>query len=207
MTFREKVDLLVEEEWEDFTNVHNRGGRADCQDDKFTFTVTRTSQFLSWTEEMVESYREDLAEAKRLGRNLPAEKYAWMMEKTTPAEFAAIRHLLREPTPAAEKLIEKIVTAQVRWFKEYAKAYPCLAGGNRSGETDAGSLGGTSFRTYLTGELHTYSERTLSLYAAYVDALLAENRNLGLMIMTEQMKFYGFASLEEAEKRLSGVKL
>ena len=202
MTFKEKVSALVESEWEDFTKVNNRGGRADCQDDKFTFTLTRTSQFRCWTEAMVDSYREDLAAAKVEGRNLPAEKYARMMQKTAPEEFAALRHLLREPSEEAERWIDKIVAAHVEWFRVYAAAYPCLAGGNRNEQEDVGSLGGTSFKTYLWGELHTYSERTLRLYAAYVDTLHAENKNLSIMIMTEQMRFYGFASLNEAEERL-----
>lgn len=202
MDFQEKVNALAEAEWEDFTRVNNRGGRADCQDDKYTFTLTRKSQFLSWSEPMVDSYALDLQEAKAAGRNLPAEKYAWMMQKTAPEEFAALEHLLTPPDAEAEGLIEKIVTAHMGWFTAYAKQYPCLAGGNRNEAEDAGSIGGTSFKTYLWGELHTYSLRTLRLYGAYVDTLKSEGRNLSLMIMGEQMRFYGFASLEEAEEAL-----
>ena len=204
MAFKEKVTALVESEWADFTNVNNRGGRADCQDDKFTFTLTRTSQFMCWSEAIVDSYREDLAAAKAEGRNLPAEKYAWMMQITAPEEFAALRHLLQEPSEAAKRLIDKIAAAHLGWFRAYAAAYPCLAGGNRNEREDAGSPGGTSFQTYLRGELSTYSERTLRLYGAYVDTLRQENKNLALMIMAEQMRFYGFASLDEAEARLRG---
>ena len=48
-------------EWELFDKVHNRGGRAACQNDKRTFFIMRMSQFSAWTEDMRRSWLEELA--------------------------------------------------------------------------------------------------------------------------------------------------
>mgnify|MGYP001049934862 FL=1 len=37
MTKQEKIEKLIQMEWEDFQKVNNEGGRASCQDDPETF--------------------------------------------------------------------------------------------------------------------------------------------------------------------------
>ncbi|MBQ7816510.1 MAG: DUF4125 family protein, partial [Oscillospiraceae bacterium] len=90
MTLYEKKEALIKEEWEKFHNVQNEGGRADCQEDPETFAIMRRSQFVCWSEELVDSWHKDLIDAKKEGRNLLSEKYAWMMRQTAPYEFRLI---------------------------------------------------------------------------------------------------------------------
>ena len=40
MTKQEKIEKLIQMEWEDFQKVNNEGGRASCQDDPETFFCT-----------------------------------------------------------------------------------------------------------------------------------------------------------------------
>ena len=51
-------------EWQQFTQVKNQGGRASCQEDTYTFDIMRKSQFYTWDLPVLESYQEDLKEAK-----------------------------------------------------------------------------------------------------------------------------------------------
>lgn len=41
----EKIQKIIDIEWEMFQQVDNIGGRADCQDDKETFYIMRRSQY------------------------------------------------------------------------------------------------------------------------------------------------------------------
>ena len=77
MTKKERfIEAVVDIEWIQFQQVHNEGGRASCQDDRETFEIMRKSQFLAWTEEVLESYLQDLRDAWKEGWNLLTEKYA-----------------------------------------------------------------------------------------------------------------------------------
>ena len=62
----------------------------------------------------------------------------------------------------------------------------------------------TSFETYLRGELKTYSERTLMLYLDFLHGLQERGENLTYRIMTSTVQAYGYASLKDAEEKLSG---
>ena len=75
MTKKERfIEAVVDIEWIQFQQVHNEGGRASCQDDRETFEIMRKSQFLAWTEEVLESYLQDLRDAWKEGWNLLTEK-------------------------------------------------------------------------------------------------------------------------------------
>ena len=65
MTLEEKKERLIAMEWEDFRNVNNEGGKADCQENPGTFHAMRKSQFAPWPESVVDSYMSDLEEAKK----------------------------------------------------------------------------------------------------------------------------------------------
>ncbi|MDR0600196.1 MAG: DUF4125 family protein [Treponema sp.] len=56
-----------------------------------------------------------------------------------------------------------------------------------------------SVKTYLLGELATYSEKTLRLYEQYLDDLERRGENISRVILENTVKKYGFASLDEAE--------
>ncbi|MBP3312578.1 MAG: DUF4125 family protein [Butyricicoccus sp.] len=124
------VEQIVETEWAMFDKVHNRGGRAACQDDRDTFFLMRTSQLMAWSADMQESYLADLREAARAGRNPLSEKYGYMMARTSPAEFAQIQ----------DRLIDGICAAHVAWLETLSARYPHLTGRGRPIRRQADSL-------------------------------------------------------------------
>ncbi|MBR4862495.1 MAG: DUF4125 family protein, partial [Firmicutes bacterium] len=66
-----------------------------------------------------------------------------------------------------------------------------------------GDLNGfTSMETYSRGELQTYPEELLKLYAEYVQQLKEEGRNLSMMIQQTTVLMYGYDTIEEAESSL-----
>ena len=96
----EIIKEIIAIEWGLFDKVQNCGGRAACQDDRETFGLMRSSQFQAWPRELLESYRGDLLSAQAEGRNPLCEKYAYMMERTAPAEYAGMKDAL--PVPSLE---------------------------------------------------------------------------------------------------------
>ena len=204
LTFKEKmVKKLVNLEWINFDKVENEGGRADCQDDWGTFSIMRTSQYLTWTEEMLQSYIQDFEDAMARGWNLITEKYGRMMESTAPKRFEEIKNQF--PVLAEEKkvIIEEIVKIQVRWMEEFALEYPCMAGNSRVIHTGEDTVYSTSFETYLRGEMSTYSDKTLDLYGRFIVSYLQAGKNLTKEIMTNTALLYGYESLEKAEELLA----
>ena len=85
------IEKIVELEWQQFQKVQNEGGRASCQDNRPTFNIMRTSQFLVWEMEILESYYQDLQDADAKGWNLLTEKYARMMESTAPVQYEQLK--------------------------------------------------------------------------------------------------------------------
>ena len=199
MTFNDKKEALIDTEWELFHSVTNEGGKADCQNDPETFYIMRRAQFTCWSEELVESWHNDLICAQNCGRNLLSEKYAWMMRQTAPFEFGRISHLLRFPSIASEQMIEEIVETEVKWMEEYEKQYPFMASGNRPVHSADDTEYSTSFETYLRGELYTYSEKTLKLYLEMIKKLSAENKSLAVIVMDAMVKAYGYKNIDDAE--------
>ena len=120
---------------------------------------------------MLLSYSSDLMNARDEGRNLPMEKYAFMMEHTCPAEFAELKDSLPKIDEEKAALIREIVAAQVEWERDVDRQYPYVRGGGRPLTSDKDTPMTTSFETYLTGELKTYSTNTLLLYVEYVHKL------------------------------------
>lgn len=194
-----KKKQLVQIEWELFDQVKNDGGRASCQDDPDTFSIMRMSQFDPWPEELLDSYLNDLRLSMEQGRNLLSEKYAWMMKDSAPEQFEQLRSMLPPEDPLQERLLEETIAVQVRWMEEYCRRYWALSFGSRVIHTSEDRPGTTSFETYLRGELHTYSMRTLKLYHDFVFRLDGEQKNLTLLVMRKTVSFYGYDSLEAAD--------
>lgn len=197
------VEKLVTIEWQNFDKVKNEGGRADCQDDWGTFSIMRTSQYLTWTEEMLQSYIQDFEDAMSKGWNLITEKYGRMMESTAPERYEEMKEQF--PFLAEEKkaIIEEIVKIQVTWMEEFAFEYPCMAGNSRVIHTGEDTVYATSFETYLRGEMSTYSDKTLDLYGRFIVSYLQAGKNLTKDIMTNTALLYGYDSLEKAEELLA----
>ncbi len=198
----ELVESIVKLEWEAFDKVKNEGGRADCQNDFETFNIMRKSQYLNWEEELLESWRDDLLDAKAVGANLITYKYGYMMESTAPAEFEKIKDSMPAVSDAKRAIIDQIVAISVGWMEEFAKEYPKLAGNARSIHTAEDNMYNTSSETYLRGELMTYSDKTLVLYGRFIAALASEGKNLNRMAMEKTVELYGYQSLDDAEGKM-----
>ncbi len=201
MNRREVQQMIVQYEWEMFQQVKGIGGRADCQDDWETFVVMRLSQFDSWDDNVLASYLQDLENAKVAGRNLVMEKYAYMMEETDPEYFESIKGLLPPVDDVCVMLADVITDRYIKWEEEVEKKYPNVRRNGRPAEETAAD-GTVSIRNYLRSELKTYSKKTLSFLLASIDAKPDVNRYLESMKMIARA--YGYATLDEAERALSG---
>ena len=197
---REKIEKIINTEWDMFQQVDNIGGRADCQDDFETFYIMRRSQYDNWTTEMVDAYSDFAARSQEEGRNLVSEKYARMMAYTDLHYFN--KHL-RDKLPAVPaknfRLINRIVERLICWEEEMARRYPKLAGTARPFRSSEDKYGFTSMETYARGELETYPEELLALYCQYVDDLWDEGISLSRKNLQTMVSMYGYDSIDEAE--------
>lgn len=198
------IAAIIEAEWQMFDKVQNEGGRAACQNDARTFAIMRYSQFAPLPQDVLESYRDDLAAAAQVGRNLLAEKYAYMMEYTDPATFD---RTLRDHLPAVsaykQALCARIANRLLRDEQQFAVRYPALHAQGRP--TEGAQADDVSVHVYALGELKTYSERTLERYDAWLRAHPEENISVSVHRMMVQL--YGYDSLEAAEARQKGARL
>ena len=199
-TRNDLVETIVRLEWDTCQRTTNTGGRAACQGNWPVFHQMRASQFLTWPENLLASYRDDLKDAEYVGRNLVTEKYARMMRSTHPEEYAAtIEPYIPALSAARETEQETIIATQVAWAREFRERYPKLGASMRVLTTAEDTPDATSFETYLRGELGTYSERTLDLYGDFVARLATEHRNLTEETIGNTVRIAGFAGLDEAE--------
>lgn len=198
------IAAIIEAEWQMFDKVQNEGGRAACQNDARTFAIMRYSQFAPLPQDVLESYRDDLEQAAQVGRNLLAEKYAYMMEYTDPATFD---RTLRDHLPAVsaykQELCARIANRLIRDEQQFAVRYPALHAQGRP--TEGAQADDVSVHVYALGELKTYSERTLERYDAWLRAHPEEN--ISVSVHRVMVQLYGYDSLEAAEARQKGARL
>lgn len=199
------VEDIVKEEWYQFDHVQNQGGRAFCQDDWETFKIMRTSQFMPWPEDLLRSYFMDLLEANLSGWNLVSEKYARTMQSTAPSEYEALKDKLPYRTPERLQRQERVIQMHVAWNEEFSAKYPHYAGQGRRIHSYEDTPYSVSAETYLRGELSTYSDRTFKMYEAWMDELSSEGKNLPAIIGELTAQAYGYASVEEADRRIYSV--
>ena len=162
----------------------------------------RSSQLKTWSVAILESYERDLMTAMAQGRNLLAEKYAYMMEYTSPLAFARLRDQLPIVSEETMEQIQTIVKINLNWEREAQNAYPRIRGRGRPGTSDRDGFGVTSVETYLYGELKTYSPETIRLLLAYTEEAEAQGRNLALENLENMVQSYGYSDLKEAEAAL-----
>ena len=124
--------------------------------------------------ETLESYLEDLHEAKAEGRNLLTEKYA-LMENLIP-------------TLRINPLIVDIIKIEGQWMKQLSKEYPRSFKGASAG-----------FEKFLSSELETLSHKTLELYHRDILRAEEEGRNLAEERYTEMFQRSGYNSISEVE--------
>jgi hypothetical protein len=198
----ELLNEVIEIEWKMFEDVVNIGGLAACQEDPATFKIMRYSQGMSWSEPVLQSYLNDLKEAEKGGRNLLSEKYARMMESTSPLEYENIHHLVSTLEPEIPPLIDCIVEIMLEWQEEVSEKFPYITGRGRPIHMSEDSRFVTSFETYLRGELATYSKRTLELYYKNISEQKSKKVNAAEVVLDYMVREYGYKSAEEANERL-----
>lgn len=200
----ELIKQIIALEWKFFDKVPNEGGRAACQDDFRTFRIMRGSQYAAWSDEMLESYMDDLMRALAEGRNPLTEKYGYMMCIAAPERNAKLAGALPVVSAAKRAASLRIIGALAPLNDAFAKKYPRVAGRARplraSGEDEEGT---TSMETYQLGELWTYSLRTLELMERHLEEFAKKGRSYPEEVIESSIKRRGFKSLRDAEDYLA----
>lgn len=203
----ELAEKIARLEFQAFDQVRNVGGRADCQNDWFTFSIMRKSQYLTWSHDMLLQYLYEFGSELGKGRNMITEKYGRMMESTAPLEYEQIKAYFPALSQRKREIIEAIVKIQVQWMEEFEKQYPALAQNARSIHTSEDHLYNTSYETYLRGEISTYSDKMLELYGRYILEYAGREENLARAIMENSVKMYGYNTLQEAQNQMSRLRI
>jgi len=181
----ELITKIVELELEMFLAVPADGSYR-CQQDPEGFGLHRRVQFSIWSEAALQSYLADLHRAREDGINLMTIKYARMQD--------LIARENRNP------LIAEIIGIQYRWQEEMVQKYPYLMAGARHLPESDDNAEGTSFETYLRGELETYSDDTLALLHRDVTQLQKMGINGSEKIYDLLVKELGYDSIEAANQ-------
>ncbi len=157
---------IVDREQAMFVSVRSETP-ASCQSELPAFRIHRFSQLCSWSVPTLDSYQQDLQQAEDRQHNLMQRKYALMEQAADDRSISP--------------LVKRIVALQVDWQNDLFQKYPEVASRGRKLDHDDG--GSTSFRTYLQSELQTYSDATLSLLYADMQACRARSENWTELIL------------------------
>jgi Protein of unknown function (DUF4125) len=196
------ISEIIDAEWKMFHAVPGIEGPAPCQQDPKTFRIMRFSQAMSWSNAALESYKDDLVHAEKEERNLMTEKYARMMESTSPGEYARVKHLIPDLAPETRDLIAEIVSISIGWEEELLGKYPHILKKGRPIHTADDTLTTTSFETYIKCELETYSTKTLALYHENILRQKSQKINGSEITLDYMVKQYGYSSPEAANEQM-----
>jgi len=192
----ELVRRIAKTEFEAFDKVKNEGGRASCQNDWPTFSVMRKSQYLTWDRTMLLQYLYDFEREMKIGHNLITEKYGRMMQSTAPEKYEELEQHFPELSEEKKAVIEQIVALQMSMVEEFAKEYPKVVANARNLHTSEDNMFDTSYETYLRGEISTYSDKMLQLYAGYVIRSARGGVNIAKATIENTARLYGYSDLE-----------
>ncbi|MCC8059763.1 MAG: DUF4125 family protein [Clostridiales bacterium] len=195
------ISDIIDLEWDMF-HVVNGENRVSCQENHHVFELMRRAQFSEWSREAAESYLEDLKTAKAANHNLAREKYIRMMASTAPDEYETLKVQLPSVSAEKEELVREIWRHFSVQTERMRAKYPFIALCGRPFHADEEQNGETSIETYQTGELMTYSERTLKALLKHIIHLEAEGIDMAYRIQENAILCLGYSSMEEAEKRL-----
>lgn len=198
------IESIIQMEWEFFDKVENEGGRASCQDNWETFSKMRRSQYMAWPEPLIESWKSDLVRANEEGRNPLTEKYGYMMCISDPEGNAETALRLPPVSPKKIDTARRIVDRLIPQNETFRAKYPRVSGRGRPLRTsEEPAAGWTSIETYELGELWTYSQKTLELFEANLDAFEKEGKSYPETVVEYGLRLRGFNSLEEVEEFLA----
>ncbi|CCK78673.1 MULTISPECIES: DUF4125 family protein [Desulfobacula] len=162
----------------------NGESNAPCQEHPDAFRKIRGSIYEFWSDEMLESYFNDLVVAERSDRNLVFEKYARMDNKI--------------PKTNNNPLIDNIVEIEQKWQENLKEMYPAIY--NHTCRDMNLASDGSNFKVYLASELETYSDRTLKKYYDHVKTAFDKGENLSVEMLGQLAKKSGIESLEKLEQ-------
>lgn len=202
MSREELIKEIIDREWEMFSVLKNTGGIAECQNNKPEFIIMRSGQWDNLPDKILESYKQDLIDAKEIGRNLLEEKYIRMMEYSAPSEFEGVKHLLPDISNGSLTLIRQIEKIYLNWGDEFESKFPKFSKLCRPLRSSGDIPERASVQTYLIGELSSYSIRTVLFYYDYVKQCVEKGINLIYVTHTDVVKKKGFNSIEEVESAL-----
>jgi hypothetical protein len=183
------IENILELELDMFLNVPARTP-AICQENPDAFRLYRWVQFSVWSEETLQSYLNDLFKAKEQGANLMTLKYARMENLIPPLN--------------GNPIIDRIVQMELEAQREMQSRYPNILAQGRPLEEDG--PGATSFKTYLRGELETYSDQTLELLCRDIQQVEGRGQNWAEQLYGSLIQKLGYHSLDELEDTLSKRK-
>lgn len=172
--YNEILAEIITKEWTMFTttkSVNNK--RASCQDDMSTFVNARRAQWSAYPLHILQSYLQDLDKAIENHRNIVTEKYAYMMADTDYENFKKIKHLLPAISTEKKQLINKIINIMLSAEESLRSSNPELVDNNRPlyNRTYNNNVPlQTSVETYTTGELSTYSTKTLRKILEFINS-------------------------------------
>lgn len=172
---RSKVNKIVETEWKMFKALKNTGKRASCQNNYPYFKLMRESQYLTFNDELLDSYLNDLKLACENNYNLLEIKYAFMEETVDPNHYQKIKNRLPKLSNFQQRLIFNISEVVLEMKEEYDKS-PHAQMRDNSSLYD--TYDNASYETYLKGELSSYSEKTLYLYARMLQEFSQNGQNI-----------------------------
>ena len=183
------IAQILDKELKMFTSV-----RADqpvsCQQNADEFKVFRSAQFQAWSKETLESYLNDLEKAESDGLNLMTLKYA-RMENQIP---------LIHDNPQVMQMISEMVSIQSNWQKEMIRKFPSIMTRGRPIEEISSTSAMTSFKNYLSCELETYSQMTLTHLFRDIMSCHSNGINMSETIYEAMVMNLGYASLAEANE-------
>jgi hypothetical protein len=167
--------IALEQEMFEHINTYEH---SPCQDRLKTFRLMRWMTHSVLSLDILQSYLEDLRQARDAGRNVMTEKYAHIDDLIPEGE-------------GSRAVIERIVSAEDAWMTEVRQAFP-----------RSFPRGGEGFHTYISGELETLSPRTMSMLELYVDKAREQGRNLVRERYENLFRKLGYASLAAFEEKL-----
>ena len=172
---------IVDLEWSMMQDMRSAQGRALDESEFEAFYQVRYSQHSAMNSDTVGLYKQDLMVATHTGRNLMAEKHAYMKDQTQmPAD------------PMVTSLIAQIQPLMVASHEKFAQSYPALAGAGRAFDPDENTV---PVEVYITSELVGKSDTTLQMILRDIRL----NPDYIEDIFRVFVSFFGQDSLDKAE--------